>query len=118
VSAERPTSPLFVRIPRAQAESLDRAAFELKRPKQELVAEALRALESPRPAVGFAKPAPAQDEILTTAQLAGLLHVDEAAVRTLARRGDIPGRKIGKDWRFLRTAVLEWLAAGETPEPK
>jgi excisionase family DNA binding protein len=107
---DRHTSPLFVRIPRAQAETLDRAAFELKRPKQELVAEALRALESPRPPVGFAKPAPDRDEVLTTAQLAELLHVDQKAVLALARKGELPGRKIGRDWRFSRAAVLDWLA--------
>ena len=109
---ERPTSPLFVRIPRAQAESLDRAAFELKRPKQELVAEALRALELPTPKqpVGFARPAPAQSEVLTTSQVAELLQVDEDAVRAIVRRGDMPGRKVGRDWRFSRAAVLDWLA--------
>src|SRR5213080_2660321 len=31
-------APLFVRLPRAQADKLDRAAFELKTPKQALVA--------------------------------------------------------------------------------
>jgi excisionase family DNA binding protein len=109
---DEPISALFVRIPTADAERLDRAAFELRRPKQELVAEALRALESTKPPVGFARPAsePAEREVLTTAQLADLLQVDEQAVRTLARRGDLPGRKIGRDWRFSRTAVLTWLA--------
>jgi excisionase family DNA binding protein len=109
---ERPTSPLFVRIPRAEAERLDRASFELKRPKQELVAEAIRALEvtRPRPPVGFARPVPGQPEVLTTTQLAELLQVDEDAVRALARKGELPGRKIGRDWRFSRAAVLAWLA--------
>jgi excisionase family DNA binding protein len=107
---DTPTSALFVRIPTADAERLDRASFELKRPKQELVAEALRALEIPRPPVGFARPAPAAPEVLTTAQLAELLQVDETTVRTLARRGELPGRKVGRDWRFSRTAVLGWLA--------
>jgi excisionase family DNA binding protein len=107
---ERPTSPLFVRIPRAEAERLDRASFELKRPKQELVAEAIRTLEVRRPPVGFARPSPGQSEVLTTAQLAELLQVDEEAVRALARRGGLPGRKIGRDWRFSRGAVLAWLA--------
>jgi hypothetical protein len=58
------TSALFVRIPRGEAEKLDRAAFELKAPKRDLVAalvaryvdpstaaglDSLRALEVPRP---------------------------------------------------------------------
>src|SRR4029450_4345941 len=43
---ERPTCALFVAIPPAAAEWLDRASFELKKPKQELVAEAIRALDT------------------------------------------------------------------------
>lgn len=58
------TSALFVRIPRDEAEKLDRASFELKAPKRDLVAalvaryvdpstaaglDSLRALEVPRP---------------------------------------------------------------------
>jgi excisionase family DNA binding protein len=113
MESERPTSPLFVRLPRAEAERLDRASFELKRPKQELVAEAIRTLEVTRPPVGFARPSPGQTEVLTTAQLAELLQVDEETVRTLARRKELPGRKIGRDWRFSRQAALDWLARGE-----
>ena len=109
---ERPTSPLFVRIPSAAAEWLDRASFELKKPKQELVAEAIRALDTTRLPVGFARPSPGVRDVLTTGQLAELLQTDESTVRTLAKRGDLPGRKIGRDWRFSRVAVLDWLAGG------
>jgi excisionase family DNA binding protein len=112
MESERATSPLFVRLPRAEAERLDRASFELKRPKQELVAEAIRTLDVPRPPVGFARPSPGQGEVLTTDQLAELLQVEQEAVRALARRGELPGRKIGRDWRFSRAAVLRWLAQG------
>jgi excisionase family DNA binding protein len=110
MDADRPTSPLFVRLPAADAERLDRVSFELKRPKQELVAEALRSLDVERPPVGFARPAPGSPDVLTTSQLAELLQVDENAVRDLARRGELPGRKIGRDWRFSRSAVIDWLA--------
>jgi excisionase family DNA binding protein len=48
--------------------------------------------------------------VLTTDQLAELLHVDQKAVLALARKGELPGRKIGRDWRFSRAAVLDWLA--------
>jgi excisionase family DNA binding protein len=109
---ERPTYPLFVRIPQADAERLDQASFELKRPKQELVAEALRSLEVPKRPVGFARPVSTPREVLTTAEVAELLQVDEAAIRALARKGDLPGRKIGRGWRFSREAVLTWLAGG------
>jgi excisionase family DNA binding protein len=120
------TSPLFVRIPSAQAEKLDRAAFELRTPKQELVAglvaryvdpsssaglDALRALRLDEgPLVGRASFRPYDDgDVLTTAQLARLLQVDERVVRRLARHGELPGRRVGRQWRFSRQAVLDWL---------
>lgn len=113
MQSERPTSPLFVRLPAADAERLDRAAFELKRPKQELVAEALRALDLPKGSVrfGFAQPGsePAAPDVLTTEQLAELLQVESETVQDLARSGELPGRKIGREWRFSRAAVLAWL---------
>jgi excisionase family DNA binding protein len=48
--------------------------------------------------------------VLTTTEVAELLQVDEAAIRALVRKGELPGRKIGRDWRFSRAAVLDWLA--------
>jgi hypothetical protein len=36
-------------------------------------------------------------------------------VRALADAGELPGRRIGDEWRFLRRAVLAWL--GATPPP-
>ena len=36
-------------------------------------------------------------------------------VRALAAKGELPGRKLGRHWRFSRQAVLDWLA---TPERK
>ena len=122
------TSALFVRIPRAEAEKLDRAAFELKRPKQDLVAAlvarhvdpdtpsglaGLRALEVDERGltVGRHSFRPAQErEVLTVEQLAELLQVDAKTVRELAGQGELPGRKVGSDWRFSRQAVLEWLS--------
>jgi excisionase family DNA binding protein len=101
--------PLFVRLPVAEAERLTRASVELGRPKQELVAEALRALDVPSEGFGFGRhPSPA--EVLTAEQLAELLQVDARTVRTLAARGELPGRKLGREWRFSRRAVLDWLA--------
>ena len=35
----------------------------------------------------------------------------------LARRGELPGRKIGKGWRFSQDALLEWLNAYKTGTP-
>ena len=63
----------------------------------------------------FAPAAPA--EVLTAEQAAELLQTDPDAVRALADAGELPGRKIGDDWRFLRRAVLAWLGGADAPEP-
>ena len=52
-------------------------------------------------------------EILTPAQLPGLLQVDEEVVVELAEQGELPGRKVGEEWRFSREAILAWLAKEE-----
>jgi excisionase family DNA binding protein len=52
-------------------------------------------------------------DVLTLAQAASLLQIDEATVAELATAGDLPGRRIGDGWRFARKAVLDWLGNGE-----
>ena len=111
-----PTSPLFVRLPTASAEKLSRAAFELKTPKRELVADLVdRYLGAEDLAVGRVAPQLREPDVLTVEQLAELLQVDEKTLRSLAGKGELPGRKVGRHWRFSRQAVLDWLA---TPERK
>ena len=56
------------------------------------------------------RPADAPD-VLTLDQAAALLQVVRAEVAALAEAGELPGRRIGGDWRFPRAALLEWLAA-------
>jgi excisionase family DNA binding protein len=108
------TTAVFVRVPVAQAATLDRVAFELKLPKREIVGLLLSALdtEQGRLMLGRSELLPPQDEqaeVLTDEQLAELLQVDLDTVRDLARRGKLPGRRVGREWRFSRAAVLEWL---------
>jgi excisionase family DNA binding protein len=111
-----PTSPLYVRLPAASAEKLSRAAFELKTPKRELVTDLVeRYLGSEELLAGRAAMAAREPDVLTVEQLAELLQVDEKTVRGLATKGELPGRKLGRHWRFSRQAVLDWLA---TPERK
>jgi excisionase family DNA binding protein len=49
-------------------------------------------------------------EVLTPAQAAVLLQVDEDAVLALAEDGRLPGRRIGDEWRFSRAALVAWLS--------
>jgi excisionase family DNA binding protein len=127
-------SPLYVRIPTAEARKLDRAAFELGAPKQDLVAGlvaryvdpadlgALEELAGRRRVtvetsddsltVGRHSFQPAgPSEVLTLDELAALLQAEPADVERMAEAGELPGRKIGEGWRFSRRAVLDWLAS-------
>jgi excisionase family DNA binding protein len=108
---------LFVRLPAEQADKLDRASFALKIAKKDLVTELVeRHLEPPmvepgQTTVGRHAFRPAQ-EVLTLPELAELLRLDEEATRALAEAGELPGRRIGEEWRFSRDAVIAWLSAG------
>ena len=54
-------------------------------------------------------------EVMTLEEAATLLRLPIDAVRTRAAAGELPGRAFGEEWRFSRTALLEWLAGGESP---
>jgi excisionase family DNA binding protein len=54
--------------------------------------------------------------LLTTAQVAAWLAVSPRAVRLWAESGDLPGLKIGRQWRFRSEAIEHWLARKE-PQP-
>lgn len=117
-------TPLYVRLPTAQAERLREAAHQLGRSKQDLVAELLARYgdtdtlrrvtvetHGDQLTVGHAEFRPlAPPDVLTVAQLAEWLQVDPTAIEELAEQGDLPGRKLAGDWRFAREAVLDWLA--------
>jgi excisionase family DNA binding protein len=117
-------TPLYVRLPKHEAQRLDEAAHRLKRSKQDLVSSLITTygdLETLRRVtvettdtgltVGHAEFRPfAPPEVLTIVQLAEWLQVDETAIAELADDGELPGRKLGGEWRFAREAVLAWLA--------
>ena len=50
-----------------------------------------------------------RQEVLTLQEAARYLRLPPASVKKYAERGDIPGRQIGKEWRFLKSALNEWL---------
>jgi len=114
----RERTPLFVRLPRHQAAALDRLAGATGRRKQSLVSELLGdRLAVARPlSVGRVEVTNAPDggdQVLSLEEAAKLLKVPADAVRSRAEKGELPGRRFGKEWRFARMAVLAWLAAGE-----
>jgi excisionase family DNA binding protein len=128
VRKQRDDTALFVRIPSEEAAKLHRAADALGAPKRELITRLVAQYVDPdNPAmlnalgsaqadwsVGQHSFRPANElEILTPAQLAGLLQVDEKIVIELAEERELPGRKVGEEWRFSREAILAWLAEQE-----
>ena len=49
-------------------------------------------------------------EILTVKELCDLLRVHPATVYKMARKGKIPGFRVGTEWRFRKDAILRWMA--------
>jgi excisionase family DNA binding protein len=48
-------------------------------------------------------------ELLTTQELADYLRINERTVLKLASLGELPGVRLGSQWRFRRTVIDAWL---------
>src|SRR5215471_6453805 len=128
-----PETPLYVRLPNAAVEKLDRAAAALGVHKKDLVAglvtkyvdpdtrkglSALGSLSSRRPfhadgdsMIGTYSFQPYDPPEIMNAQQAGqFLQIDEKMVIELAEAGKLPGKKLGPVWRFSREALVAWLS--------
>ena len=49
-----------------------------------------------------------KSDIMNAKEAAGFLKAHVETVQRLARRGEIPAFKVGKDWRFQKQALLSW----------
>lgn len=54
------------------------------------------------------------DSILNVEGAMEFLDVSEKTLIKLLREEHIPARKIGREWRFSKAALIEWLAAGDS----
>ena len=102
-TSNQETVALFARVPASTGKTLSRAAVELGRPKQDLIAELVeRYAGSLGEGLAFGRAAGAADqpEVLTPEQLADLLQTDVETVLSLADAGEIPGRRLKDEWRF------------------
>jgi excisionase family DNA binding protein len=52
------------------------------------------------------------EEVLTSAEAAAYLRVPEQELLNLIDSAELPGRKIGSEWRFLKSALQDWLRTG------
>ena len=50
---------------------------------------------------------------MTTAQVAQFLAVSQRTIRVWAESGELPGIKAGRQWRFRREVVHNWLKSRE-----
>ncbi len=51
------------------------------------------------------------EDVLIATELAELLRLHVKTVYKLAEEGVIPGKRIGRSWRFNRTEVLKFVSA-------
>jgi excisionase family DNA binding protein len=49
------------------------------------------------------------DEFLTAEELSKLLKLHQKTIYKLAKKGIIPGRRVGKKWLFLKSEVIKVL---------
>jgi excisionase family DNA binding protein len=54
--------------------------------------------------------------ILNLSQASEFLGISEKTLIKLLREEHIPARKIGREWRFSREALVRWLAAGDSTD--
>ena len=132
-----PETPLYVRLPSAASQKLDRAAEALGVAKKDLVAGLVSQYVDPdsdtsMSALGVLSSRNARmpgatlqvgtysfqpydpPEVMNAAQAGLFLQIEEHNVVELAEAGKLPGRKLGPVWRFSRDALVAWLS---TPEP-
>ena len=50
-------------------------------------------------------------DVLTLEEAAGFLRVPLATAERLASLGNLPGRRVDHEWRFLKKAIEDWLRA-------
>jgi len=54
----------------------------------------------------------ASDAVMNLQEAARFVRVSEKTLAEMAREGRIPSQKVGREWRFLITAIRAWLAGG------
>lgn len=53
-------------------------------------------------------------QAMTAAEACEFLQITKPTLYKFARIGDIPGRKIGTEWRFSKAALEKWLSESDS----
>ena len=56
------------------------------------------------------------DDILNLEQAVEFLRVSEKTLIKLLREEHIPARKVGREWRFSKEALINWIASGDSSD--
>jgi excisionase family DNA binding protein len=59
-----------------------------------------------------------QDNVLTIEELAVYLKISKSSLYKLAQKGEVPGQKVGKHWRFRRDIIDQWMAESTSSTKK
>lgn len=127
-------APLYVKLPSNAIDKLHRAAAALGVHKKDLVADLVTKYVDPdtiestplrRPMLMTGGPTMGQywyqphdpPEVMTPREAGDFLQISERNLIELAEAGQVPGRKLGPEWRFSREALVHWLA-GDKPEAR
>ena len=54
-------------------------------------------------------------DVLSTSEVAALLGIPRSTVHELARRGDLPARRVGRRWLFTRDRIAAAIAPLDDP---
>jgi len=57
-----------------------------------------------------------EGEVLTLAEAAEYLRLSESDVLRLVEEQRLPTRQLGREWRFLKAAIQDWLRTGPSPK--
>ena len=53
------------------------------------------------------------DEVLTLKEASELLKLSKSTLYSLARKGKVPARRVGRSWRFVKFNLIRWLETKE-----
>jgi excisionase family DNA binding protein len=56
------------------------------------------------------------DEILNIEEAAALMGVSVKTFNRVLRSEELPARKIGREWKFSRQALIDWVGAGRSTD--
>lgn len=100
---DKQAAPAMLATSRGQAETL------LGGPTMSAYGTTLRQAALPPASVGAI--GLTRDEVMTAREVADLLRMPVSTIYELARRGELPARRLGRTWRFLRPRLEELLSS-------